>query len=43
MMFACLNSRLDYANMVAAYGLLNKGLLCYGAGKSGSIKPGHFL
>lgn len=42
MMFACLNSRLDYANMVAAYGLLNKGLLCYGAGKSGSIKPGHF-
>ncbi len=41
-MFACLNSRLDYANMVAAYGLLNKGLVCYGAGKSGSIKPNHY-
>ncbi len=41
-MFACLNSRLDYANMVAAYGLLGEGLLCIGSGKSGSIKPGHF-
>jgi hypothetical protein len=41
-MFACLNSRLDYANMVAAYATLNKGLLCIGSGKSGSIRPGHF-
>ncbi len=41
-MFACLNSRLDYPNMVAAYGLLNGGLGCNGAGKSGSIKPDHY-
>lgn len=41
-MFACLNSRLDYPNMVAAYGLLNKGLLCVGSGKSGSMIMGTF-
>ncbi len=41
-MYACLNSRYDYANMVAAYALLGKGLNFTGCGKSGSIMPGHF-
>ncbi len=41
-MYACLNSRYDYANMVAAYALLDDGLNFTGSGKSGSIMPGHF-
>ncbi len=41
-MYACLNSRYDYANMIAAYALLDEGLNFTGAGKSGSIMPGHF-